>query len=342
MKRLLSLVIPILYLAVGSLVTYMLVELVLHAETLQAAILPGLYMNFTVFFAVIGVVNIWIQFRTWSDNDLLVYTWKRTCWLYLRCWAIVMAGLLMLIVFTWLHDFIPTQFVPLASVFYPIFYGLDTFLSLAGLMSVVMGENLEEARLSKTQNENQMLKSQLNPHFLYNTLNNIDALIWLDQERASAAVNSLSALMRYFTYSGSLEQVPVGEEIAHLEQVVALQRLRMPMPESLIFETSIDDPSRHIAPLLLLPLLENCFKHCGNLNEPEAISIQITLVHGLLIFDSSNNVKASSAEAEQHRPSGLGTMVLRRRLKLLYRHSNLTMGMQHHRYLTHLEVHLGT
>lgn len=341
MKKLGYLITPLLFLLVGCFVTYMLVGIVIHAETTLAALLPGIYMAMTVFVAVIGVVNIWILLRTWRDDELITYNWQRTFWLYLRCWAIVMAGLLMLVVFVWLHDFIPSHFVPLAEVFYPIFYGLDAFLTLAGLMSVVMGENLEEARLRKAQNENQLLKSQLNPHFLYNTLNNIDALIWLDQERASAAVNNLSALMRYFTYSGHLDHVTIGEEIAHLEQVVALQRLRMPKAESLVFETDIDDSNCQVAPLLLLPLLENCFKHCGNLNEPDAIRIKITLVHGLLIYESSNTMKEQApAVPNNDGKHGIGTMVLRRRLKLLYRRSKLDMGPQGNRFITRLEVHL--
>lgn len=293
-----------------------------------------------LFFVVIGVVNIWVRYRIWHDDELLmgrIYTSRRMLWLYVKSWSILMAGLVLLYLFDWLMGFVPDTLYDLTMEFRVAFYILCGLLMLASFVSIVNGETLAELRLRSTQNENQMLRSQLNPHFLYNTLNNIDALIWLDQDRASAAVNQLSSLMRYFTYSGRQDEVEVGEEVSHLSQLVELQRLRMPNPESLVFETSIDDRHLPVAPLLLIPLVENCFKHCGDLNEPGAIVIHLTLKDGVLEYSSDNNLKA---ETEKQRGwHGLGTSVLRRRLELLYNNRFVLQAeKQESRYITYLKV----
>ena len=232
----------------------------------------------------------------------------------------------MAIVFAWLCQLLPSYLSELFRFYKVLFYGLCTFLTLSALMSVVLGVNLEEIRLRNAQSENQLLKAQLNPHFLYNTLNNIDALIWLDQERASSAVTSLSCLMRYMTYSARQEQVPLSDEAQAVGRLCDLQRLRMARPECLRFDVvnsvrlSTSCRPRMIAPLLLVPLVENCFKHCGSTSETDAICIRLEERDEGLRFSTDNNLPADedngpSTSDSQH---GVGLAVLRRRLELLY------------------------
>lgn len=287
-----------------------------------------------LFLLVVGLVNLWVKYRTWHDDDWLVqqiYTRRRLLSLYLKCWLVIVAGLLLLL---FADMIVPLQLICIA-------------LTLGALTSIVAGESLEEIRLRQSQVENQMLRSQLNPHFLYNTLNNIDALIWLDQEKASAAVTNLSLLMRYFTYSAKQERVPVGEEVKHLQQLVELQRLRMKHPEALRFETVIDEDKQPIAPLLLLPLLENCFKHCGDVQVADAIVIQLTIEKGVLMYCSSNNLPTAEkwqqagvgSATRSYQPHGVGMKVLKRRLKLLYPNRfELSTQVVADRFVTKLRV----
>ncbi len=284
-----------------------------------------------LFLAVVGAVNLWVKYRTWNDDLYIVhqiYTRRRLFWLYVKCWVILVAGatLLLCVEMELLMQLLVILLVLLATI------------------GIVYGESLAEVRLLQSQSENLMLRSQLNPHFLYNTLNNIDALIWLDQEKASTAVTNLSDLMRYFTYSARQDSVSLADEISHLTQLVELQRLRMPLAESLTFVTRVEHPKAGIAPLLLLPLIENCFKHCGQLNEPGAIRLQIVETDGWLDYRSDNNVKseenplANNTKPHQH---GLGMKVLRQRLSLLYGEDFLLESESvDGRYLTHLRVKL--
>ncbi len=300
-----------------------MIDQLLNFLPLPFLVLSGLL---TVFLLVVGLVNLWVKYRTWKDDDWLVqqiYTRRRLLMLYLKCWLVILAGLLLLM----FSDMIlPLQVICVA-------------LTIGALTSIVAAESLEEVRLRRSQMENQVLRSQLNPHFLYNTLNNIDALIWLDPQKASDAVTSLSALMRYFTYSARQEHVPVGEEVKHLQELVELQRLRMQHTDALRFDVSIDDEKQPIAPLLLLPLLENCFKHCGNLNESGAIVLSLKVNQGKLEYRSSNNLPTEPKEnTRQH---GVGMKVLRRRLKLLYPDRfELTANVLDNRFETALVVSL--
>mgnify|MGYP003290405960 CR=1 FL=1 len=283
------------------------------------------------FLIVVLAVNQWVKHRTWKDDRFVIqqiYTRKRLFWLYVKCWVVVLAAytLISTVEMGWLMRI------------------LVILLALLSMIGIALGENLAEVRLLQSQSENMMLRSQLNPHFLYNTLNNIDALIWLDQEKASSAVTNLSELMRYFTYSAKQERVPLGEEIEHLSQLIELQRLRMPIAEALSFEVKLDNPKEMIAPLLLLPLIENTFKHCGDLNEPGAIRIEILLHDSILEYHSNNNIKDANSDVntkETQRKHGVGLNILRKRLDLIYQGANsLVTEKSNNRFITYLQVEL--
>lgn len=313
---------PSLYLAIGGTVTAMLVQRVLYyANTTWLVLLVPMVMV-TVLLTVVGIVNVWLSYRTWSEQGLLrQYSQRSLLWLYLRCWAVVMAGLSLGVVFAWLFQLLPDYMQELSHDLALFFYVICAVLTLTSLMCVVLGEDLQEIRLRNAQSENQLLKAQLNPHFLYNTLNNIDALIWLDQEQASEAVTSLSSLMRYMTYSARQEMVPLADEVKAIRQLCSLQQLRMKCPEAVRLEVSMPEsvPGADIAPLLLIPLVENCFKHCGRTDVPDAVSIRLEVSQERMVFETDNNLPPSGTEkpakSSQH---GVGLTVLRRRLQLLY------------------------
>lgn len=344
MKRLQYFVLPFFYLCIGGVVTAMIVQRLLHfADTLWLVLLLPLLMV-TVFLTVVGVVNVWVQYRTWRESTLMrQYSTRSLLWLYFRCWIVVISGLTIAVVFYWMHDLLPGYIQQLFESLQLLFYVMTAFLTFVALMSVVLGENLEEIRLRNAQSENHLLKSQLNPHFLYNTLNNIDALIWIDQERASAAVTSLSKLMRYFTYSARQEMVPLKDELEHLRLLIELQRLRMPQAESLVFDVVGEVNDRQIAPLLLTPLVENCFKHCGALDEERAICIHFEISQNRLLFRTDNNLKHDLPEEASilraQKQGGVGLSVLRQRLQLLYPHRHHFMaGKEEGRFRTSLQI----
>lgn len=344
MIRLKYLVLPLIYLVIGSGITFELLRVILDCVSLGYLVLLVPMTMLTILLTVIGIVNIWVQYRM-LHNDILshIYNMREMLWLYFRCWLVLVCGIILSVVFYWLHDLLPETIRELTHSLYIFFFIICGFLTLSALLSIIWREDLKEIRLNNAENENQLLKAQLNPHFLYNTLNNIDALVWLDQERASQAVTSLSDLMRYLTYSSRQEQVSIGEEVVHLQQLVDLERLRINNPNAISFEVAMSDPKTKISPLLMIPLIENCFKHCGNLGEDDAIKMELREEGGKLIFKTENNIRKTEISESPKSPvknkSGVGLSVLRRRLALLYPHRHsLTGEIRAGRYVATLIV----
>ncbi len=195
------------------------------------------------------------------------------------------------------------------------FLTVVVFLSLYAIGSIFKGERLRELNMHAIQSENKLLKTQLNPHFLYNTLNNIDALIAYDTEGASQAVITLSSLMRYLTYQANKREVSLLEEVNHIKEYVALQRLRFESEQFVSLTTQLDEDYR-IPPMLLMPLVENCFKHASNIQNDAAIQIQINVLDDVLQITTQNSF--DPAQTQKPQAGGLGLQTLKRRLDLLF------------------------
>ncbi|MBF9141229.1 sensor histidine kinase [Hymenobacter properus] len=165
-----------------------------------------------------------------------------------------------------------------------------------------------------------MLKTQINPHFLFNTLNNIYSLTSRKSDRAPEAVLRLAESMRYLLYDSGADAVTLTQELTHLRSFLDLQRLRLPAAEAetaiLLTTHGALEAAPPVAPLLLLPLVENAFKHGDLAARPEAIRIELEVEGAELRFSVHNYVAAIADLPRQ--PGGLGLHNLRRRLELLY------------------------
>lgn len=170
-----------------------------------------------------------------------------------------------------------------------------------------------ELREAARESELQSLRSRLNPHFLFNTLNTIYSLIAIDPEEASRAVLELSSMLRYVTYQNP-DRVPVENEIAFIENYVELMKLRMgTRPVSL----TVDGRSGcEVAPLLLVGIVENAFKHGNTADSSKPIRIDIRVDRHRIVCHTFNHTDPSGAK--DNNSSGVGLPNLRRRLELLY------------------------
>ncbi|MBT2556303.1 sensor histidine kinase [Hymenobacter sp. ISL-91] len=193
--------------------------------------------------------------------------------------------------------------------------------------------NRRELERQQLLTELAMLKTQINPHFLFNTLNNIYSLTSRKSDKAPEAVLRLAEIMRYLLYESSTDTVPLSRELAHLRSFLDLQRLRLPASaqEAIVLEVAGTNPDcvHPIAPLLLLPLVENAFKHGDLTARPVAVHIALHLAaDGLLRFSVLNYVTPADAERPLPRqPGGVGLANLQRRLELLYPHRH-TLDVQ--------------
>lgn len=182
----------------------------------------------------------------------------------------------------------------------------------------------------KTETELKYLKSQINPHFLFNTLNNIYALARKGSDKTAESVMKLSALMRFMLYEASAATVPLSAEIKIIEDYLELEKLRYTERLRVTFSKDIDNPEQPIAPLLLIHFVENAFKHGAGESRAEIdIHISVTLKESRLSAEFSNPVGLERVSQE---PVRIGMENIKRQLSLLYPAHRLTIDTSENRF----------
>lgn len=165
--------------------------------------------------------------------------------------------------------------------------------------------------------ESKALKAQINPHFLFNTLNNIYSLSQLDTDKTGDAILKLSDILRYVTYDANEKRVSLSQEIDHIESFIQLQLLRDEDSSNISISIDIKDQQQQISPLLLIPFIENSFKH-GNHHDKENgwIKISLSATKDKLTLISENSITTNIFKKDK--VGGVGMENVRRRLELLY------------------------
>ena len=173
-----------------------------------------------------------------------------------------------------------------------------------------------ERRQKEVEAELAWLKNQINPHFLFNTLNNISSLAQIDGDLTQEAVMELSDLLRYAMYETNKPKVHLDGEVKFLQNYIELMKLRCNENTKVNYQFSIQNYQLEIAPLLFISLIENAFKHGVNSNAPATIDIRLEQQDDKLIFvcDNTNNPKPTKDRSG----SGIGLENTRRRMDLLY------------------------
>ena len=169
----------------------------------------------------------------------------------------------------------------------------------------------------RSEAELQNLRQQLNPHFLFNTLNNIYSLIQIDPPRAQSAVHDLSHLLRYVLYGGSREEVPLQDEVDFIREYIALMRIRLPRHVEVSVELPDGVPGLRIAPLLFIPLVENAFKHGVSNDKPSFVRIWMAVDEDRLDCETVNSCFPKAQDSDRS-GSGVGLVNLSRQLALIY------------------------
>ena len=177
-------------------------------------------------------------------------------------------------------------------------------------------QQLEEERHKNTEAELAWLKNQINPHFLFNTLNNISSLTQIDADRAQDAIAQLSDLLRYAMYETNKKTVPISGEVEFMRNYIELMKLRCNEQTSVDYQLSIANGQSEVAPLLFISLIENAFKHGVSTGRPSTINISFEQNDGRLTFicDNTNYPKSDKDRSG----SGIGIENTRRRLELMY------------------------
>ena len=175
---------------------------------------------------------------------------------------------------------------------------------------------MEEEKRKSAEAELTWLKSQLNPHFLFNTLNNISSLTQIDPDKAQESIGQLSDLLRYALYDTDKNLVPLSGEIDFMDNYIDLMSLRCNELTTVEKDFSIRAGDTKVAPLLFISLVENAFKHGINARYPSFIRVRMDSDGNDLLFSCENSVFEKAGT--DHIGSGIGLENLQRRLELLY------------------------
>lgn len=221
---------------------------------------------------------------------------------------------------------------------------LDIFL----LLSVTSALRFFRLRLAAAQREKQLmeeklkselnfLRTQTNPHFLFNTLNNLYHLARKQNPETPEAILKISSLLRFMLYECATPVIPVAKEIAVIRDYLELERLRYGPRLKVDFQLEIDDESQPIAPLLLLPFVENAFKHGASESRGDTwIDIRLKIQNGALQFRVENAKDAGDREMTE----GIGLKNVKRQLALLYPDHRLLIENQADTFLVDLKFQL--
>ena len=206
------------------------------------------------------------------------------------------------------------------TVLSSIFLDILLILLAVGLRYVMRTNDAlreaEEQRRKTAEAELTWLKHQLNPHFLFNTLNNISSLTQIDPDKAQESIGQLSDILRYSLYDSEQEKVPLASEVEFMDNYIDLMALRC--NELTTVEKDLEVPQTHVevAPMLFISLVENAFKHGVNARHPSFVKVAMKMVENRLVFRCENSL--FEKQGSDHIGSGIGLENMKRRLELLY------------------------
>lgn len=194
------------------------------------------------------------------------------------------------------------------------------FIFLSTVLKFMIDWFLNEKIKSNLENEKLIaelafLKSQINPHFLFNSLNNIYSLAYQKSEKTPEAILKLSEIMRYMLYESNEDKVALSDEIRYLENYIELQKLRFKDKTHIKFEINGDTDIQKITPLVLISFVENAFKHGIATDRENPISIILNVFANKLFFQVINR----KSNQNKDETGGIGLQNVRRRLDLVYK-----------------------
>jgi two-component system, LytTR family, sensor kinase len=229
-------------------------------------------------------------------------------------------------------------------------YIFNIFAVTTSTLLKIVSDWLRHQRIQKElerrnlRSELDFLRTQINPHFLFNTLNSLYALTLKKSDTAPEIVIKLSEMMRYMLYESNVESVPLAKEVEYMQHYVDLELLRFGKNADINFEIVGEIKNQTIAPLLLQTFLENAFKHgLANSIERGYVQFHLSINDNLLHLELKNSKPPTLSQPENAiKSGGIGLVNVRRRLDLLYKNQyELLIKDKKTEYSVHLTIQLG-
>ena len=236
------------------------------------------------------------------------------------------------------HDTPPAIFLIIRSLFLFLmanFISITLYLSNTVRKQTIRKKNLKEEKLGT---ELKLLKAQINPHFIFNALNNIYALTYTRSEKASKSVLKLSEMLRYVFYDCSKDMVKLKDELEYIENFISFQQMKSESEQNITLDCNKTNPEMVIAPMLFIPFIENAFKFSKIEEDPGAyVNIVFISDNGVLKFSIENSLPQSG----KLKPGqGLGISNVKQRLKVLYpKRHELNIEEKKQKFAVKLKIH---
>lgn len=291
-------------------------ELLLAIENCLVILLPKLLFTYFILYATLNKIG-----KSTNQKRSLIYS--------------AIALLVSLILYRSLAKYIVDPLIYGWSNTLPFFYPLSFLVALMDIgfasgAAIVIKQVRQQLKVKekerslvreKLESELKYLRNQTHPHFLFNTLNNIYALARKKSDQTPEVVMKLSKLLRYMLYETSKPFIKIGDEIKLLDDYIELEKIRYNNRLTINFVREIDSECEQISPLLLLPFVENAFKHGASESRFESyINIYMKVEKGTLIFNVENT-KEKRGENEIN--DNIGLKNVKRQLELIYKDYNL-------------------
>lgn len=270
-----------------------------------------------IFYALIAYFNLFVLFPKYVKDKRLGY---HLLWLGLT--AIVLTPLRSIILYLISLGSPDLQASHIANQ--PYVFVTILFAGISTTIYLITNDWLNQQRIQqeidkqRLQSELNFLKSQINPHFLFNTLNNLYALTLKKSESAPDIVLKLSDMMRYMLYECNEKTVPLEKELTYIKNYLELEKLRRHEKIKILVNIEGKPEKLEIAPLLLIPFIENAFKHSAKKHGNQYfISIYLNINNNELNLSVENSVSSNNIQ-DPKLPGGIGLVNVKRRLELLY------------------------
>ncbi len=218
------------------------------------------------------------------------------------------------------HD--PDEFEFIEYFFFSIMIGLAFFISSTIGLQKHEGKlkvQVQKLRREKTATELMFLKSQINPHFLFNALNNIYSLSYSGNKKATDQILSLSDMLRYVLYDCKEDSVPIKKELSYIEHFITFQKLKTNHDQNINYTLKAENVSISIAPMILIPFIENSFKHSLIEKDRDGfVTIKIEINNKVIHFSIENSKPSFNRAMLLNDEGGIGLDNVIKRLNLIY------------------------
>lgn len=317
----------------------LLIILVFQLLNLMAAVLGGQMPNMQETLKVLLItvpIGACIFYLSYFSLNYFIKRPLRFVWIGLL-YAILIPGLIIIEI----KDSGDVDLLDILIFLLPILY-----FNLFGFLFKTFIEWIKDRRIKaelekdKVTSQLELLKSQINPHFLFNTLNNIDVLILDEPKRASDYLKKLSEILRFMLYETNTERVPLSKEIEYIKKYVELQKVRTLNNKFVELEIVGEMEEKFIAPMIFIHFVENAFKYATNKKIENAISIRLDISDNKVSFLCKNHINSSDVTTQDN--NGLGFNLIKQRLDLIYGMDyNLNVNTEDNWYIVNLEILLG-